>query len=535
MPSPAAPTRRATRAVLTLLALGAATCLAAAVLYAQPGAAPDRQAAERCEPAGGGGATPVALVGRALDAAGAGALAGGRVHARYADAVSHRYESDRMYGPALTYVHTGELWSDPASGAQRTDEQMLGAGGAFAMPAMVVTSHGSFAARGDSLTPVPAMHAFPGTQRRAAMDPLGVLAAWREAAAAGAVRVAGRCLYRDRWRTVLARAAGPDALAVGDERLYLDPGSGLPVKLDRRERDALWGAVHAEYVYTNWELVRGAAGVRYPIAVARLADGEVDMARSLGAMDVVAAGPGTVRTSAPSSDPMPTWREVSDAPDTLRVGAHAFLLAARGYSSLVALARDTVFVVDATVGEARARLDSGWVARLFPGRHPVRLVVTDLAWPHVSGVRFWVARGATVVSHRDSRAFLERVVARRWSDTPDALERLRAADPQAARLRFVAVGDSLSLAGGLLRLLAIDGLGSEGALSAYFPSDRFLWAGDYVQNVRGPTTYAAEVIAAMARHGVAPERIAAMHLAVTPWSTVVAAQAPRTAAAGGAP
>jgi hypothetical protein len=533
------------RALPLLLVLGAAICLAAAALHAQPGTAGGPT--ERCERLAAARSDAATLIERSVAAAGMRALAGDRLHARYADAIAHRYESDRMYAPSLTYVHSGELWADPAAGTQRTDEQMLGGGGTYRTPALVTTTTATFAARGDTLFPVPQLHAFSGTQRRRAMDPWSVLAEWRDAAPV-TVRAAERCLYRDRWRIVVTRAAAPNGFTVGDERIYLDAGSGLVVKLDRRERDGLWGAVHAEYVYTNWDIVgtRGAPNatpatdrgtMRYPLAVARLEDGAVDIARSIAGVDVTtaAAGPSLTLPAASASVAMASWRPAVDTPDTVRVGPQAFVLQARGYSSMIALAHDTVYVIDATGGDERARLDSTWVARLFAGAHPVRVIVTDLAWPHISGVRFWVARGATIVSHRDSRAFLASVVDRRWTDAPDALETLRTKHPNAARLRFVAVGDSLSVAGGLIRLLAIDGFGSEGALMAYLTTDHFLWAGDYVQKARVPTAYAREVIAAVMRNGVAPDRLAAMHLPVTPWSTVVAAQGPTSVGAAGTP
>ena len=82
---------RDVRAALLVLALGAATLCAAAALYAQP--------ADRCEPARDVNAAE--LLARAADAAGT-SLGGARLHVRYADVVSHRYESDRMYAPSLT-------------------------------------------------------------------------------------------------------------------------------------------------------------------------------------------------------------------------------------------------------------------------------------------------------------------------------------------------------------------------------------------------------------------------------------------------
>ena len=209
-------------------------------------------------------------------------------------------------------------------------------------------------------------------------------------------------------------------------------------------------------------------------------------------------------------------------PDTARVSDNVFVLRNGGYGEVVALDRDTVFVFDATQGEERVRQDSLWIAALFPGHHPVVLVVTDLAWPHVAGVRAWVARGAIVVGHRAARGFLERVVNRRWTLSPDLLERRRAH----AVFRFRAVTDSMSLAGGDIVVFPIDGVASEVALAAFVRPAKFLWASDFVQDVSAPTQYVDEVAAAVRRVGVSPSVVAAEHMKLIPWSRVAALAEP---------
>lgn len=179
--------------------------------------------------------------------------------------------------------------------------------------------------------------------------------------------------------------------------------------------------------------------------------------------------------------------------------------------------RVTVQVVfDATQGDVRAQADSAWIGRLFPVRHPIVVVVTDLAWPHVAGVRFWVASGATIVSHRASRSFLETVLARRWTAAPDRLERSR---PR-AQLHFRPVTDSLHLAGGAVVLYPIDGIASESALMGFVRGDRFLWASDYMQSLSEATQYGREVRTAARRVGIAPDRLAAEHLPLSDWATL---------------
>ena len=144
-----------------------------------------------------------------------------------------------------------------------------------------------------------------------------------------------------------------------------------------------------------------------------------------------AAAPASAHASTERTRPLNPWaalRDWSADPAAVRVAGECLY---RGYTEAVALVGDTAFVLDATPAEARARQDEEWIAKLFHGDHPVVVVVTDLAWPHIAGVRYWVARGATIVSHRASEDSLRRVVERRWTREPDLLERVGGAAPPA--------------------------------------------------------------------------------------------------------
>jgi hypothetical protein len=308
----------------------------------------------------------------------------------------------------------------------------------------------------------------------------------------------------------------------GDEKLYLTQSDAVPIKLERVEPHYLFGQVRAEYIWNTWWVVRG--GGLYPFAAFRQFDGvtyeRVGVVQ--GAMQLVPAD-SAPRLAPPAVAPMAEKLTI-DAPatDTVRVDDRTFLLVTRAYTETVTLQRDTVFLLDATSGESRARQDSAWIDKLFPGRHPVVLVVTDLAWPHISSVRFWVARGATVVSHRLSEPLIRRVVDRRWTLEPDALEKARAT----AKLRFRPVSDSLRLAGGDVVVHAMRGNSTEGALAVWLPRGKFLWAGDYIQNDPG-SPYYFDVVGTARALGIEPERTGAQHIRLTNW-TDVATRVPLT-------
>jgi hypothetical protein len=219
-------------------------------------------------------------------------------------------------------------------------------------------------------------------------------------------------------------------------------------------------------------------------------------------------------------------------PKVIPVAAHTWILSNLGYNEVVTFAGNEVFLFDATQGEKHAELDAEQIERLVPGKHKINVVVTDLAWPHVAGVRYWVSRGATIISHQAALSFLQRMIERRWTLAPDQLELKHRHERKPPKFDFVPISGPADFAKGAVRVIPIDGVASEVALMAYLPAERFLWASDYIQTVSEPSLYAREVIAAAQRNGVTPERAAAEHLPLTEWRTVVQAQSHQRTTAG---
>jgi hypothetical protein len=418
------------------------------------------------------------------------------------------YQSDRPYRPFMTLVTDETSTMDPMTGMAR-DSATFAFGGFGDQPPNITVSlstpHAVFLRRDTAWTQFDSR--WSATESNRQLDPWLVVLDW---SASPDVRVVARCRYRDYARVVLQRSG-----TYGAERLYLDPKTGFPVKVDRDEPHYLWGSLHAEYVYMTWLRFGGAL---MPATAARLIDGDEERLVEVSSARILP------RDSAPPMEPVDLRaRSVVTTPgflrptpiDTVRLAPGVFALENPGYNEIVALLRDTVVVMDATQSEERARADSAWIGRLFPGRHPIIVVATDLAWPHVAGVRFWVATGATIVSRDMSESFLRAVVARRWQRSPDKLERNRGSDVW----HFRPVRDSLRIAG--LDLYPIDGIASEGAIMAYFATDRLLWASDYVQDTTAPTLYVSEVVSAACRVGIAPQHGVAEHTPPFAWSTVV--------------
>ena len=465
--------------------------------------------AERCAPAP---ANTLSAAGW-LDRAAATVLPpnpGGRVlRYRASHDVPLWEQSDRSYEPFIPRALSTDRWVDIDAGVEARhpiDRPITSS----QFPSILTSAMSSFAGRDTTVRALVSMS--PSTDAPRVENAWLVLAEWR--ANAGNARVVARCFYRDDWRIVLER---------NGTKLYVSEFDATPVKFERIEPHYLWGQVRAEYVWSTWWGVSG--GGYFPYATFRVFDGSVY--ERIGVLSVAGSANGALalvsRDSAPrlnvSQSVSPAARPpiLPTNPDTVRIAPNTYLLVTPSYTETVALRRDTVFILDATSNEARARADSAMIATLFPGKHPVVVVVTDLAWPHISGVRFWVARGATIVSHASSRDFLTRVTDRKWTLNPDALE---TTTPR-QRMKFRAVGDSLALAGGDIVVYPLRGTSAETAIGVWLPKDRYFWAGDYIQS-GAESPYTRDVVKTVRALGIAPVKVGAQHIKLTDWSDVEA-------------
>lgn len=456
---------------------------------------------------------PAGLLARVRDAMGFANIGDRVLYMRAFTSAEENYQSDRTYPPFFSAVSDQEIWFDASRAVLRVQSKTVFPGSGPS-PASVTVDDGKNAQL------VQGEHILPISRRQAngwALNAWAVIADW---SAAGNVRIAGTEVYRDYPRLVLVRGTGNS-----EQRLFLDSKSGFPVKLDFIEPHYLWGQRRVEYIWSTWILKNG---VEIPGSAFRVAEGDVELSQTIGDVELIARGaaPLLAAPQPPATPPadLPLFLQPIPPKDTT-VSPNLHLLTNPGYTEAVTLVNGDIYVFDATQSEERARQDKEQIARLFPGRHKINIVVTDLAWPHVSGVRYWVSQGATIISHASARAFLEKVVDRRWTLAPDSLESLRRSNSKAKpRMIFVPVEKAMSTANGQLQVMPIDGIGSEVALMAYLPGEKFLWASDYIQTLDEPSAYANEVLLAAKRAGIAPERCAAEHLPLSDWKTVQAAQ-----------
>lgn len=143
------------------------------------------------------------------------------------------------------------------------------------------------------------------------------------------------------------------------------------------------------------------------------------------------------------------------------------------HNSLAVEFRDFMAIVDGPLSEERSLAVIAEVQKLAPNK-PIRYVVnTHHHFDHSSGLRTYVAEGATIVTHQGNRAFYENVV---FHPAPRTLQpdRLSLA-PRAPVFETVNQKYVLSDGARTMDIYLVQGLGhAQGMLVAYLPKEKIL-------------------------------------------------------------
>jgi hypothetical protein len=319
-------------------------------------------------------------------------------------------------------------------------------------------------------------------------------------------------------------------------RLFLTPPSLLPkaVEITRpRPFDmfwAPWGDVTARLTFGVWNLEP--SGVRYPrlweYSTVDQPDGTVDITRVRFDPPVAAAElaiPDELRQSAitnrrrvddqPFGSPQRPATEL--APGIVKVPASWDVLEVRQDHGIVIVeAPFTSSYSTKVIADARMR---------FPGATIAAVITTSDAWPHIGGLREYVARGVPIYAMTLNLPILQRLFAAAYITDPDALANNR----RAAALRAVSGKMTIGSGANRVELYPIRGATTERQMLVYFPERQLLYTSDAF-TIKGDDVFlpqmVSEVVDTVAREHLSVTTAVGMHYDALPWSAVVAAASP---------
>jgi glyoxylase-like metal-dependent hydrolase (beta-lactamase superfamily II) len=137
--------------------------------------------------------------------------------------------------------------------------------------------------------------------------------------------------------------------------------------------------------------------------------------------------------------------------------------------------RDYVVVVEGIGSEARSLAVMDEIAKVIPNK-PIRYVInTHAHYDHAGGLRTYVAKGATVVTHERNKPFLEKVWARPRTIAPDLLSK----SPRPAVFETVADKKVMTDSDKTIEIYFMQGTSHNvNNLLVYMPKEKLVYWGD---------------------------------------------------------
>jgi glyoxylase-like metal-dependent hydrolase (beta-lactamase superfamily II) len=156
-----------------------------------------------------------------------------------------------------------------------------------------------------------------------------------------------------------------------------------------------------------------------------------------------------------------------------------------GYASVAVDFKDYIVIVEGPQSEERASAIITEAKRLIPNK-PIRYVVnTHQHFDHASGLRTFVAEGATVITHQVNKPYYEKTFAAPHTLAPDKL----AAAKRKPTIETMTEKKVLTDGNHVIELHHLQGSGhNEGLIVAYFPKEKILVEADAFNPPAQPAT-----------------------------------------------
>jgi hypothetical protein len=294
---------------------------------------------------------------------------------------------------------------------------------------------------------------------------------------------------------------------------------------------APWGDVTQRVTFAGWLLEP--EGIRFPrvweYSTSGVVDGTVDFTRVR-----LTATPSPADADVPPDAlraAIAARRPVADLPlgDTRRLPAElapGIVKVPASFDVAEIKQDDGVVILEAPLTSAYSRNVIDDAAKRFPGVPIKAIVTTSDSWPHIGGIREYVARAIPVYALDLNLPILRRLVAAKYETEPDALARA----PKQAILRVVSSRTTLGAGANRVELVPLRTVTGERQMMVYFPALKLLYTSDLF-TIRDRMVFlpqmVGEAVAAAARDHLDATRAFGMHYDALPWQTVVESMAPK--------
>ncbi len=220
--------------------------------------------------------------------------------------------------------------------------------------------------------------------------------------------------------------------------------------------DMLFDATYTEY--------KDFGGVKFPSKIVQK-QGDYPIL-DLTITDVKSNVAANISVAAPPPQPPPVSSQ--------KLGDGVYLILP-AYAALVVDFKDYIVVIEGPQSEERASAIITEAKKLIPNK-PIKYVVnTHAHFDHTSGIRTFVAEGATVITHQVNKPFLEKVASLPHTISPDRLQQSK----RKPSIETMSEKKVLTDGNHVVELYHMTGIGHhDGLIMAYLPKEKILVEAD---------------------------------------------------------
>jgi metallo-beta-lactamase superfamily protein len=311
-------------------------------------------------------------------------------------------------------------------------------------------------------------------------------------------------------------------------RIYLNAETNLPTAVEWQTAYpfgifwSIWGDVTTRVYYSIWWLQNG---IHYPLQADVFRNGMPDQTITINKIDFnppFAADSFAISAETRAAFASRATKTIDDRTPGKNITelAPGVLFIPGPWNSTLVRQDDGIVVVEAP-------MSSGYSARVleiaeskFPGVPIKAVITTSDSWPHIGGVREYVAHDVPVYVLDRTVPLIERFLRAPRTRYPDTL----AKSPHPPTLRPVSAKTVIGTGPNRLEIYPIHGETSERQMVVYFPEHKLLYGSDPFQEMDGKFFYPQtvyELKSAVEREHLSVERFFMMHVGVNPWSRAV--------------
>jgi hypothetical protein len=312
--------------------------------------------------------------------------------------------------------------------------------------------------------------------------------------------------------------------------LYLNFHTQLPtaIEVDKPSHIDIWGEVPYRTYYSYWFLHPN--GVRYPYQFDTYQAGQPYKTQLISKLEFDVALndddftiPEEIRKASEQAKGSRDWRSRPlgwQLEPITEIEQDIVMIPGSWYSSIIKQ-EDGLVILEAPISSEYSEKVMAEAQKRYPDV-PVKAVInTSDAWPHLGGIRTYVANQIPVYTLDLNKEILNRLVAANYASRPDQLEK----HPHAPIYKEVKGKTVIGKGKQRIELYPINGEGAERMVMAYFPKYKLLYGSDLIQfdqqgNLWNPQ-YASELQQAVEREGIKVKTVFAMHVSPMDWKDLL--------------